>query len=87
MGMGKGEEELGVVLKSGEKTSDLSLHRKRNASEVEHSDQKNEKRSKIVKSLREASVVGKYVCLEPRVYDVEVNGYTETRFLALESSS
>ncbi len=87
MGMGKGEEELGVVLKPGEKSSDLSLRRKRNASEVEHSDQKNEKRSKIVKSLREAGVVGKYVCLEPRVYDIEVNGCTEMRFLALESCS
>ncbi len=60
MGMEKSGEELGGgVLKCGEKSSDLSLRRKRNASEVEPSDQKNEKRNKIQKSLRRAGVVGK----------------------------
>ncbi len=78
MGMGKGEEELEVDLKYGGKSSDLGLCGKRKASEGEHSDQKNEKRSKIVKSLREAGVLRKYVCLEPMIYDIEVNGCTET---------
>eukprot|EP01084_Bolivina_argentea_P250154 419046_1 len=90
MGMGKGEEELGVVLKPGEKSSDLSLRRKRNASEVEHSDQKNEKRSKIVKSLREAGVVGEddVLAKAPRrlqvLWDVESDGTTESFWWSCE---
>ncbi len=63
IGMGKGKEELGVVVKSGEKSSDFGVCGKRNASEVEPSDEKMVKRSKIVKALRDAGVVGKYVCL------------------------
>ncbi len=78
MGMGKGEEKVEAALKHGGNSSDFGLCKKRKTSEGEHSDEMNEKRRKIDKYLREASVLREYVCLELRIYDIEAIGCTET---------